>query len=475
MSLTLLDPASPAISSRKWPNALTAILAVGAAIRLLLWVWFIPVSPHVDDELAHVRLATNLVEHGEYTFNPDGELTSLRPPLYPAFVAAIFKIAGVNNFQAVRFVQAILSLFTVVFVFFIARNMYSERVGTWAAGFQCFYPSLLGYNNLMLSEVLFTFLLVAGVFSIACAMRRTRYSWLISAGILLGSAALTRSIIYPCAPFLALFIAVTWRGSLTRRAFALMAFAIPFTGILAPWAIRNTLLQKTFIPIDCMGGRNFMMGNYEYTPLYRSWDAISIDGDREWFQVLKSRRPEVLGATQGQIDKYALAEGAVFVRDNPGLTVKRDLIKFFDFWGLERELVAGASKGYFGPVPGAATVILGITICGLYILILFAGSLGVVFRPNNDARVLALILFLGGFMCAVHSIVFAHSRYHLPLVPFAIIFAAAMFVGTHAETKRWRAWYWVAFGFCALVAAGWMWNAAIGDYSKLLTTFGMDK
>jgi len=79
-------------------------------------------------------------------------------------------------------------------------------------------------------------------------------------------------------------------------------------------------------------------------------DAISIQGEREWLQVLVNHRPEVAGSTQGQIDKFALAEGIRFVGENPGLTVQRDLIKFFDFWGLERELVAGAKREYFGPI-----------------------------------------------------------------------------------------------------------------------------
>jgi hypothetical protein len=35
------------------------------------------------------------------------------------------------------------------------------------------------------------------------------------------------------------------------------------------------------------------------------------------------------------------------------------------------------------------------------------------------------MLALIGFVTAVHSIVFGHSRYHLPLVPFLAIYAAA--------------------------------------------------
>ena len=38
------------------------------------------------------------------------------------------------------------------------------------------------------------------------------------------------------------------------------------------------------------------------------------------------------------------------MRANPELTARRSAVKFCDFWGLERELVAGADRGWFGPL-----------------------------------------------------------------------------------------------------------------------------
>src|SRR5262249_37300511 len=151
---------------------------------------------------------------------------------------------------------------------------YSTRTGLWAAGAFAFYPSFLGYNNLILTEVLFTFWTVAGVLALVWALRSGSFWGLAVAGGCLALRAPTRSILFPFAPILCLFLLAAWRGSVVRRVLAVLAFALPFAGVIAPWAIRNTRIHQTFIPIDCMGGRNFMMGNYEHTPLYRSWDAI---------------------------------------------------------------------------------------------------------------------------------------------------------------------------------------------------------
>src|SRR2546426_9254369 len=107
---------------------------------------------------------------------------------------------------------------------------------------------------------------------------------------------------------------------------------VAFCAVIGPGAIRNTRLQKSFVAVDVMGGRNFMMGNYEFTPLYRSWEAIAQKGEREWFHVLQTKSQPEERSTQGRVDKVAMREGFRFVRANPGLTLKRDLIKLMQFW-----------------------------------------------------------------------------------------------------------------------------------------------
>ena len=64
------------------------------------------------------------------------------------------------------------------------------------------------------------------------------------------------------------------RGRLPRR---VLLPALVFAGyavIVAPWAMRNTRLQGVFTIVDTMGGINLRMGNYEYTPDDRMWDAV---------------------------------------------------------------------------------------------------------------------------------------------------------------------------------------------------------
>src|SRR5262249_20085940 len=145
-----------------------------------------------------------------------------------------------------------------------------------------------------------------------------RYLWL--AGVLIGLGALTRSVLWLFPPFVGLLLLVGLRTSLKLRLVGIGSLVLGFALTIAPWAIRHTLQEKTFIAIDTMGGRNFMMGNYRYTPLYRAWDAISLQGEQYWYPELLTTHPEAAQATQGQRDKLALQHGLQFVRANPGLT-----------------------------------------------------------------------------------------------------------------------------------------------------------
>lgn len=217
-----------------------------------------------------------------------------------------------------------------------------------------------------------------------------------SAGIVLGLAALTRSVLFPFGIAAAAFLVFAWRGPLLRRATA-AALLLAATGVtLAPWAIRNTSMERTLVVVDSMGGRNLMLGNYEFTPLYRMWDAVSLDGDQNWYSVLSASRPEEL-ETQGQIDQLAARYGLAFAISHPVLTLERDAMKFFDLWSLERELIGGADLGYFGSISTPGVLLLTAVIFGSYTAGMLLGIFEAIMAPPADRRVRWFLFLLIGF------------------------------------------------------------------------------
>jgi hypothetical protein len=208
-----------------------------------------------------------------------------------------------------------------------------------------------------------------------------------------------------------------------------------------------------------MGGRNFMMGNYAYTPLYRTWDAISIGGETAWYAILAKEHANYSQLTQGQRDKLALRHGLRFVLENPALTAKRDVVKFFNFWQLERELIAGATFGYWGHVPRPPVLALALVVTGSYALTILSAVFGFALVPAADRRLPWFVFLLAAFVCAVHTAVFGHSRYHLPLMPLAFVWSSAALLDLKAIWRNRATWaFGVATLVCLILVGSWAWE-----------------
>ena len=465
-------PAPPQVPPRLRVHPLLWILLAGVVVRGLLLIWFAGEPLHPGDELDYDELAVHLVAQGQFVL--EGQTCSMRPPLYPAFVAAVYACCGLANYQAVRALQAALALATVALVYFLGRRLYGRRVGLWAAGLYCFYPSMLGQANLLMSETLFTFWLVLACLVVARSLERESIGWLGAAGVVIGLAALTRSVLWLFPPVLALYVLVAWKTGFRRRLAAACLMVAAFAATIAPWSIRCSRLEGTFVAIDVMGGRNFMMGNYEHTPLERMWDVISIPDApgaevKPWYRVLAGENPGFRELTQGQRDKLAMRRGVRFVLENPGVTLRRDVVKFFNFWQLERSLVAGMGRGWFGDLPLCAVLPLTALIFGAYAAAMIAGIFGAAMAPAADRRLWWLLLLVIVYVCGLHTLVFAHSRYHLPLVPLVLIFASAAVVYRREIWRRRRTRpFWIAAALSLVLAGGWAWEILAVDLQRFM-------
>jgi 4-amino-4-deoxy-L-arabinose transferase-like glycosyltransferase len=452
-----VDATGAAALSRAELARLALVMLAGLLVRLVLLWRFADVGLAVHDERDYDQLAVSILERGEFGFSP-GELTSIRPPLYPVFLAGVYSVFGAQNYQAVRAVQIVLSLATTGMVYLLARRLYDQHVALAAAAIHCLYPSLIGATNLVLTETLFTLLVCAFLILVQRHVQAPSRWTLAAAGVVLGLAALTRSVLWLFPPFaLLVLIATGPEKRLTQRFASAAALLVGFAITLAPWTIRNTQLQQTFVTVDVMGGRNVMMGNYEFTPAYRPWAAIEITGERAWHSMLARQSGGLAGKTQGQIDKLAMQQAFAYMLAHPGQTTLRSAAKLFHFWQLERELVAGAKQGIWGQFSTPAVVLLAAVVMGAYALTMLLGVFGAVLVPPRSAAMHTLLLVLVAFVTALHCVAFAHSRYHLPLVPIVIVYAAAAFVGRWQVLSQWRSWRFAAAAAVAgILAASWI-------------------
>jgi hypothetical protein len=254
---------------------------------------------------------------------------------------------------------------------------------------------------------------------------------------MLGLAALTRSILWPFPVVLCPLAFFSIRGSRWKRFRIALYLLLGYAVVVAPWAVRNTRLQGVFTVIDTMGGLNLRMGNYEHTPLNRAWDAITLTGEKSWAYELPQEHPNGFTWTEGRKEKWAQQKALMYMLENPSTTITRAIVKFFSFWGLERTIIAGWQQGLYQP-PRWFSILGMLLITGAYVLTMLLASLGFFLAPPLNGRAHILLVLVVVFISGIHTVVFGHERYHLPLIPLLLLYAAA------AVSER--SWRWLGQG-----------------------------
>ena len=141
--------------------------------------------------------------------------------------------------------------------------------------------------------------------------------------------------------------------------------------------------------------------------------------------------------TEGAKDHQALRQAVAYVVRHPGTTVRRSLIKFADFWGIEREFVAGVEWGFFNPPQWFA--ILASLVIGIgYVLVALFGAAGIWLAAPSERRLHIALLLPVVAITGAHTLAFAHSRYHFPLIPILILYGSALATRSEITWRRYQ-------------------------------------
>jgi 4-amino-4-deoxy-L-arabinose transferase-like glycosyltransferase len=455
----------------RWSAWFWLAMLAGALIRLAILPATSGLDTHIVDEQHYRELATSLSSGRGFSWS-NGALTSIRPPLYPAMIALVWKVTGSESLQAIRAVQIVLSLITAAAVYALGRRAFNPAVGRVAAAIFWLYPAFVLFDFLVLTETLYTLWLVLFVL-LAIILVQSGSGHRLTAllcGLVLGLSCLTRSVLWPLPLVICPMLLTMPDGTWARRLVLTALFLAGFTTVIAPWAIRNTRVQGVLTIVDTMGGINLRMGNYEYTPDDRMWDAVALTGPRSWvyeFGVETAGRP----ATEGEKDKWAQRKAIAYIATHPATTARRAAIKFADFWGLEREFVAGVQQGFFHP-PQWFTILATVAILGGYVLVAVIGAGGAWLAEPADWRVRVWLLLPIVAIMLAHSLVFGHSRYHVPLIPLLGVFAAALLVRGREAVRHATPWLQGGAALTALLLISiWLRQVVFSDFDRLRSLF----
>jgi len=358
-------------------NKLFLIFVLALVIRLGFLIFFSPIPLESSDAPYYNEVALNIISGKGITYRQE---TFSIPPAYPLFLAGIFKIFG-QSYDAVRIVQAILSALTCVLIYLTAKNLFNRKVGLIAGLIAVIYPSFILQSTAILTETLFTFLLVLTMFCLFRALDKGLAGWGLAAGISLGLATLTRSVTL-FFPVLILPLVFLYKKRqpivATFRNFILILILMFL--VISPWAFKDS-------------------------SIVRQVDLVKKIINKDFFSQALSNIYKLYG------HPYALS-------DVTSYGYREVFSKFIHGQASFKELM---------PILKQATFWTKLGILLFYYLILAMALLGLALGYKNWRKFLPLILIIV-YMTLPHIIPEAvgrvNARYVFPIMPFIIVLSA---------------------------------------------------
>jgi 4-amino-4-deoxy-L-arabinose transferase-like glycosyltransferase len=227
------------ILKRRW-DPLASILLLAALLRLALPLaaWLTtrdPAAFTTADSSTYLEPARSLLSQGAFAVG--GQPDIVRTPGYPLFLAIGMALG--HAWLVTIALQILLSCLSVYLTYKIAESIFSNpRVSLAASLLYAMEPLSVLYTSKLMTESLFTTLVLAAVFMVSRYLRDGRSLHLLMAALAVSVAAYTRPVGYYL--FIVLAAVVTCRPPL-RPAAVLRGLALAglCLALLLPWSLRN--------------------------------------------------------------------------------------------------------------------------------------------------------------------------------------------------------------------------------------------
>lgn len=225
---------------------LIVLLAVGAYLRISN---FDPDRAIIaGDEYTYSNAANSLLEHGYMIRNPFVEKqeaalfslpTAALSPGYPVFVAAVYAITA-KSVSAVFYVQFVFSIGMMLLIV-VALTLLEVRRWLILVGMliSACYPGFIYNNDRMLTEHLFTFLLLGFVVSFVRFLRSGSTWCLLLASVFVACAIHVRAQAIPFFFLALVFTLIYGGGSVGQRFRQVMLFSVTVIAAMLPYWIYN--------------------------------------------------------------------------------------------------------------------------------------------------------------------------------------------------------------------------------------------
>jgi len=485
-----------------WP--LGTILILAALIRGS-YLTEIARSPgfgfHTVDARFHDYWARGLIT-GDWTPPPQyrdpllQQRPYLRPPGYPYFLAAVYRVAGTSPY-APTIAQMMLGLASCLLGYLLARRWFGQGVGLVFALLMGTYWSFIYYETKLHAAALLIFLAMALLNVLALWAERITIRRAMAAGVLVGLFALVRPTILPFA-----VIALLWGLWLARRQGQVRTSVLPtivyvaaIAMTIAPATVRNYLVARDFVLVSSNGGINLYIGNNpaargHFTDNFTEMRNINTCFD---LPILASRVEQQAGRPlrDSQVSHYFAGKAVAYMRQHPLRTVALLSRKLLLFWGPKEISLSEmphfdrSQSRVLTPLPNNFAMVMALAIIGLVLLGLHLRPTTSTGKSDTPAKTIILeqqtqvgVLVLLFLVCYSGAFLpfFVTALYRQPVIPLLLLLGAfALYrVGCLVWTRRYAlagavvAGGCAAFAVCSINFAGYEPDEAEWHYRRAL-------
>lgn len=438
-----------------------ALLVIGALARVAFVVATPNYAPQTDSR-DYLRLARSIARTGAYPRRPvwitqrqcppvSGfprrpcvarpgargahlvtKADAYRPPGYPyalALPALLARWVG-DGLVLARGFQVLVGVIIVGLVGLLASMLWGRRVGLIALGLAAVYIPLVLVSSVVISEPLYTALMLGAICAVLRWRRRGGLPMLALAGLLAGLTALTRENgVIVLAGVAAL--AVTGRdsrGGLHRLRAPLLVLAVGVLTI-APWTIRNAVVMGGFLPISDESGAT-LVGTYNPLSQANRVEPGSWTGRVSRLPLYREDFLEAPAHSQITLGSIMEHDAITYAVDHPayiGTVFWNNTLRLLELHGTAR-IRWGA--GTIGLPPGAA-----VDGAVMFYCVALLALAGVVVPATRRAPWALWIIPVLQFLTTV--LVNAETpRFRTPLDPFVLLLAALSLDYVSALARR---------------------------------------
>jgi hypothetical protein len=390
-----------------------AAVALALALQSLLFLIDAWPAPRAlwGDEIMYADLARRLAA-GE-----DAQVDFLWPPAYPRFLAGLLVLGG-GSFVLARCVQVALLVLSAL----LLRDLGLRLLG-WplaadvAAALVILDPQVAGFAHFLWPEILHLCLFLSALWILVA--RGERLPWLAVAGVALGLALLTKSLLGPFLPVL--LLPLVCRGGLRGRGrAALIGATVAVT--VAPTVLANA---RRGAPLISDSSRfNLWVGLNDRSRK----DLVNEVVGREYQRYLRSGESfaERTAVLEEKIDRLVRERGLLaLLRAQLG----RQYFRLLDKGSFLTDQLPGgaiARQGYgYRETPRWVAALLRAWSYGLYAAVLVAAALGLAADPPRGRPWHRVLLAFLAYNAAVFLLLHVKSRYRVAFLPILYLQAGA--------------------------------------------------